>query len=126
MRFLSDAWFDAMAEALAGLDVPADLEVAITQVVTDAPGGPQRWTLRCAAGRCHLERGESAAETSSTTLHSDTATALAIATGELPAGRAILHGHLRITGDPLSLVAATPLLDAIRPALATVGSRLDR
>lgn len=122
MRFLSDEWFAAMSQAIDDVEVPPDIEVSIAQVVTDPTQGELRWTLQCANGRCHITRDDGDA---GTTLRSTREIAFAIATGALSAGRAVLHGDLVISGDPMQLVAASGAMDTIRAALAPLSESVE-
>ncbi|MCC6224811.1 MAG: SCP2 sterol-binding domain-containing protein [Microthrixaceae bacterium] len=123
MRFLSAEWFEAMDLAAGTVEVPAEIQVSVAQIVTDAPGGELRWVLICEDGTCRIERSGSA--TATVTLCSNHATALAMATGRLAASRAVLGGDLTIGGDPMHLVTATAALDLLGPAFAAVGEKLD-
>ena len=124
MRYLSDEWFAALAEAVAQVAVPPELGVVVEQVVmgADADGGDVRFRLACHDGTCTIERGPGGADV---ILVEDRATAVAIATGARTAGHAVLHGDVVVRGDAGRLITAAPLLELLAPAVASVMARTE-
>ena len=117
MRYLSDEWFTALSAAVATVDAPPSVSVAVGQSIEGTPDGDIHFRLSCADGRCRLDRG---AGPSDVTLSEDLATAVAVARGARTAGHAVLHGDIVVGGDVERLMDAAPLLDALAPAFASV------
>lgn len=100
--YLSDPWFDEMADAAGRAQPPGDVRIVLQQVVTDGAGGADgerevAYALRVAEGRVEVIRGRLAE--ADITFTQDRTTAAAIARGDLSAQAAFLAGRLRIGGD---------------------------
>ena len=96
--FLSDAWFDAMAEAArAAANVPAGLDLVVQQVVDDGERQGCAWFVAVRDGRITVERGLHPAPSITFTL--DHATAVAIQSGGASAQGEFMAGRLRVGGD---------------------------
>jgi hypothetical protein len=116
-RFLSDAWFDEVAEAGAPGDRPG---LSLQQVVTGGPDGEVRYHVRVGQGSATIHRGQSPRPDVSFT--EDYATAAAVARGELTVQVALLDGRIAVAGNFAALVArqeelaSDPIPAAVRAA----------
>lgn len=105
--FLTDEWFADLEQAAGAVVVPADLSLAVQQVVTDG-AGEVAYSLELSGGALTLRRGRAWA--ADVTFTQDRATATAVHEGRLSAQAAFLDGRLRLTGDVAVLRAAAPAL----------------
>ena len=96
-EFLTDAWVAEMDAAARAVDVPADLQLVVQQVVLDDRGRERTYVIRIDGGQASVERGRVADP--DVTFTQDRATAAAIARGELSAQVAFMAGRLRVGGD---------------------------
>jgi hypothetical protein len=115
MQPLSDEWFASARAAVDVIEAPADLHVAVGQVVVGRPGGDLAYQLVCDDGRCTLTPGVDRAEVVLTESYE---TAVAVAEGRRSAGHALLDGDIVLRGDGSHLVAALPLLEQLGAALS--------
>jgi putative sterol carrier protein len=101
MRFLSEAWVEALDEAARedpGLEeATKDLSLTIRQEVTGGPDGDARWHVIIDDGSTSVGVGPAADPT--IWFSQDYGTAIDIATGAVSAQRAFMTGRLRIGGD---------------------------
>ena len=114
--FLSDEWIDALGAAASKATPAPTARVAIRQVVGDVA-----WTVRVADGAVSVDRDEAA----DLTLHTDLATAAALARGELAAADALAAGRLRLSGDLSVLLDAAGGLAGLDAAYAEVRASTD-
>ncbi len=98
-RYLSPAWFDALAASTERPDTPAEL--VLQQVVTGGPDGEVRYCVELRGSAATLIRGN--AGDADMTFTSDYRTAAAIASGTLSTQAALLQGRIRVTGSPVQL-----------------------
>ncbi len=112
MKYLSDAWLDRAAIAVAGVE-PVDEAFSIAYVVTDGPDGDRSYTLQLGPDAVTVRFGVDAP----VTLQMTWTVACGIARGELSAQRAFLDGDMRIGGDAQALVGTTDSLAAVDDAL---------
>lgn len=122
MRYLSPAWLDAAAEALAGSpglpDAIRDVALTLEQTVTDGPDGTVRWHVVLDHGAARLAAGPAEhADLSFTTTYP---VARAIALGEIPAPMAFIAGRLRVGGDLSLLTRHHRVLAALDDVLVDV------
>jgi len=121
VRFLSDAWFDAV-EGAAGYARPEGEPVAVLeQIVTGGPEGDVRYQVVVAGGRAVLSRGSG--EIPDATFTEDYATAAAIARGELTTQAALLAGHILVAGNMATLSARQGDLAGLDPVPPAVRAR---
>jgi putative sterol carrier protein len=120
-RFLSPEWVADLAAAAGDVEVPADEDVTVQQVVEVDGGEPVRWGLRVTGGRIAVEGGDIADP--DVTLTTDVVTATALARGETAVTDVFMAGRLRITGDLRALLRAGGALGALDEALAAVRER---
>jgi putative sterol carrier protein len=127
LKYLSDAWMDAAAEAVAGDEslaaAAADLDLAVDYEVTGSPFGKRRYQLRFDHGSVELVNppvGEAQAGFST-----DYDTAAQIARGELAVQVAFMQGRLKLEGDVAVLVRDGAALDGLDDALADLRSRTE-
>jgi hypothetical protein len=120
VRFLSDEWFDAMAAAVATVEVPNGVSLRLGQVVTGAPEGDVSYSLDCRDGRCSLDRGT--VEGADVVFRSDVTIAAELAGGDSPVapGHAVLRGDVQVSGDVTRLLATDDLVSRLAAALATL------
>jgi putative sterol carrier protein len=111
--FLSDEWIEELAAAAAKATPAPHARVAIRQVVGDVA-----WTVRVADGAVSVDRDEAA----DLTLHTDAATAAALARGELATADALAAGRLRLSGDLSVLLDSAAGLAGLDAAYAEVRS----
>jgi putative sterol carrier protein len=115
-EFLSPSWFDEVAAAAAGAQLPAGLALTVEQVITDGPTGELAYSLVVADGRLTVRRGRTPSADVRFTLDADTARA--IHEGAQSAQSAFMQGRLRIAGDLRVLVESAAELAAIDDVLA--------
>jgi predicted lipid carrier protein YhbT len=124
VRFLSDAWIDAMDAAIRDddqvRDTAAGTTLAIAQVVTEAPGGEVGYTVELEDGSARVRRGTEGAQV---TFTQDHATAVAIARGELAAQAAFIDGRLEVRGDLQVLLTHVSLLAELDEAFSRTRAR---
>ena len=123
MRFLTEAWIDAMNAAAADVEVPADLSVVVGQEVSGTPDGDVAYCFEVRDGAVRLTPGST--EHADIAVLQDYATAVAIARGELPAQQAVAEGRLKLRGDMGALVRNGPALAAISDVFRSVRDRTD-
>ena len=120
-EFLSEAWFEALAAALAAtggtVDAAAGGTVAVGQIVTGVPGtGEVRYTVTLAPdGSGSLLRGSTAG--ADIVLVEDWTTAEAVASGHSTIGEMLGAGRIKLQGDTRALVGAGDLLTRVASAL---------
>jgi putative sterol carrier protein len=124
--YLSPAWFEAAARAVAA---DADLAAAsrgarlVVQQTVDDDGARVVWHIRFEDGSVQLLTGPAA--DADVTFRCDRATASAVHEGRTSAQAAFMAGQLRVGGDVGVLLAHQGLLaglhDALGPLRATVG-----
>jgi putative sterol carrier protein len=121
-RFLSPEWVADLATAAEGVEVAADQDVAVQQVVVvDGAGEPVRWGLRVAGGRVAVLAGD--VPDADVTLTTDRATATSLARGEAAVTDVFMAGRLRIAGDLRALMRAGAALGALDESFAAVRDR---
>jgi hypothetical protein len=124
--FLSEAWFEVLAEALGRLDADVTamggVAIALGQIVTEVPaqaavgaqGGEVSYTVVLRSdGSASLVRGSTAE--ADVVLVEDFATAQAVATGSSSVSDMLSAGRIKLRGDTRALVAAGDLLTTIAP-----------
>jgi putative sterol carrier protein len=139
-RFLSPAWAEEFAAALAGLVVPgpgpeaglgaADGRFTVVEEVRGAPEGDVRLVLCIDGGTIGLRLVGPSSDAEAGDLGEDDAAdvtialsyadAAALARGEVDPAQALNAGRIRVRGDLSVLVAAQQMLDAARAALPDV------
>ncbi|MGH9102239.1 MAG: SCP2 sterol-binding domain-containing protein [Acidimicrobiales bacterium] len=117
-----DDWWDDWMTDLAGAAARARLEgpasAADVVVAQEMSGATVRaWTLRLEGGRLSVEPGRAA--DAQAVLHTDEATARALAQGTLAAADALAAGLVRASGDVGALVKAQGVLAQVGDVLAT-------
>jgi predicted lipid carrier protein YhbT len=119
-RFLSEAWFDAMAESTGPGGGTAG--ITVQQVVTGTPEGDVRYAVTI-SDECATVRPGQAAR-ADVTFTGDYSTAVAIARGELTAQAALLAGRIRVAGNVAALMTRSDLTydDLIPPAVRAATS----
>ena len=123
MRFLSEEWVEAMNEAAAGAEVPADAAIVVGQQVSGTPVGDVSYRFAVGDGALRLTWGTT--EGADITLLQDYATAVALARGELAAQQAVAEGRLKLRGDVGALVRNGPSLAAVAGVFRAVRDRTD-
>jgi len=137
VRYLSSAWLDAAAAALADSlalqDAIGDVALTLEQTVTDVPevpdlpdgpdgaggsGGTVRWHVLLDHGDARLVAGP--AEHADLRFTTTYRVARAIALGELAAPTAFIAGHLRVGGDLTLLTRHQRLLASLDDVLVDV------
>lgn len=125
MRYLSPAWLDAAAAALAdspGLqDAIGDVSLTLEQTVTEVPDeldGAVRWHIVLDHGEARLVPGP--AEHADLRFATTYRVARAIVVGDLVAPMAFIAGRLRIGGDLTLLTRHQRLLSALDDVLVDV------
>jgi putative sterol carrier protein len=121
-RFLSEAWFDAIAESTGPVTHGDAPRITVQQVVTDTPEGEVRYAVTI-SDECATVRAGQAAR-ADVTFTGDYSTAVAIARGELTAQAALLAGRIRVAGNVASLMSPSDLAydDLIPPAVRAATS----
>jgi hypothetical protein len=120
VEFLSDAWFDAMAEAARGAKgVPSGLDLVVQQVVAD-DGSSLAWFVEVRHGVVKVEQG--CHPKPSITFQLDAATAADIQSGRMSAQGAFMAGHLRVGGDVRVLLDQQAALEELDDVFVEVRS----
>jgi hypothetical protein len=101
-RFLTREWLEEMQRVADKVDVPLDAAIVVAHEVTGTPDGDVSFRFAAADGRLTLTWATTA--DAQITLLEDYATAVAMATGELPAQQAVAEGRLKLRGDVGALV----------------------
>lgn len=117
VRYLSDAWLEHAATAVAEIP-PVDDAFSIGYLVTDGPDGDRAYTLQLGPDVVSIHSGADAP----VTLQMTWSVACEIARGELGAQRAFLDGSIRIGGDAQALVGNAEAVIAVDTALADLRS----
>ncbi|MEM8707119.1 MAG: SCP2 sterol-binding domain-containing protein [Actinomycetota bacterium] len=112
-EFLSEAWFESIADAASSASAPADLAFTIEQVVEGEP--TVRWQVQVLDERVAIDLHASAEP--DVRITTDRHTATEIQAGRTSAQRAFLDGRLRIGGDIQALMANRQALADLAPAL---------
>ena len=120
-RFLSPEWVAELGAAAEGVEVAADGDVNIQQVVEVDGAEPVRWRLQVTGGRVAVEAG--GGPDADVTLTTDRAIATALARGEVAVTDVFMSGRLRIAGDLRALMRAGGALGALDAAFAAVRER---
>jgi putative sterol carrier protein len=116
-RFLSEAWFHAIAESTQPVRRDGSPGITVQQVVTGTPDGEVRYAISLSDERATIRPGQAASPDVTFTV--DYATAAAIARGELTAQAALLAGRIRVAGNVAALMTRPDLVydDLVRPAV---------
>ena len=121
MRFLSPEWLERLAAAAASSDAlrraSADVDLAIRQVVTGAPGGDVDYVVRLDRGVVTIRPGPAAADVE---VIEDYATAAAISQGVLTPSAAFATGRLKLGGRVGLLVEHSSVFGALSGLFAAV------
>jgi alkyl sulfatase BDS1-like metallo-beta-lactamase superfamily hydrolase len=124
-RYLSEEWFDEANRAAADsgqlMTDTAGLDLAIQQVVTEAPEGEIRYTVRVRDGRVTLTPGDD--PTADVTFTEDWDTARRVAAGELNAPTAFMTGRIRVAGNVAVLLDAQGSLQGLDKVFADLRDR---
>lgn len=127
LKYLSDAWMDAAAEAVAAdaslAAAAADLDLAVNYEVTGSPFGKRRYQLRFDHGSVALVNPP--VDQARAGFSTDYDTAAQIARGELAVQVAFMQGRLKLEGDVAVLVRDGAALDGLDDALAELRSRTE-
>jgi len=109
--FLTDAWFEALDAAARASSVPADLRLAVQQVVVDGDDVERAYVVAIADGGIRVRPGR--VDAPDITFTQDRRTAEAIHRGELSAQTAFIEGRLRLGGDLRAVIDRAAVLAAI-------------
>lgn len=127
VRYLSLAWIDELAAEVAASTRLADLasthRIGVTQVVTDGPEGDVTYHLQVSDGAVSF--GAGAADPEDVCMRQTWETAVAVATGQLPAQEAFIGGRILLTGDQQALLDAQPVFGALDAVFASVRERTE-
>jgi putative sterol carrier protein len=118
-RFLSSAWVEELDAAVRDDDrvrrATAGTRLVVGQVVTGTPEGDVRYAIHVDDGTVRVREGD--LDAADVTFTQDHPTALAIASGQLPAQQAFMEGRLRVSGDLALLMAHADTLAELDEAL---------
>ncbi len=124
LKYLSDAWMDAAAEAIAADEslaaAAADLDLAVDYEITGSPFGKRRYQLRFDHGAVALVNPP--VDEAQVGFSTDYDTAAEIARGGLAVQVAFMQGRLKLEGDVAVLVRDGAALDGVGDALAELRS----
>lgn len=120
--FLSQAWVDALATALADLPARAGASARVQHVVSGGPEGEVRYHLEVVDGRVEAA-GLGDIEAPDLTCTSTYADAVRLAMGEVAAHEAFMQGRLKVVGSTGRLMDLLPVLDSDDHRRATADLR---
>jgi putative sterol carrier protein len=127
VRYLSDEWISAIAEAVRLSD---DLQaragsqgVGLTQVVTGTPHGDVTYHVQVRDGRITFASG--AATPEDVRFTESWETAVAVATGELNAQEAFIKGAVKFSGNHQLLIDSAELFAELNNVFEAVRERTD-
>lgn len=127
VRYLSLAWIDELSAGVAASAALAELaqthRVGVTQVVTDGPEGDVTYHLQVGGGTATFGAGP--ADPEDVRMQQTWDTAVAVATGELPAQEAFVSGRILLTGDQQALLSAQPVFGALDEVFTAVRERTE-
>lgn len=127
VRYLSLAWIDELSAEVSASTRLAELagthRIGVTQIVTDGPEGDVTYHLQIGDGTARFGAGP--ADPEHVCMRQTWATAVAVATGELPAQEAFIGGRILLTGDQQALLDAQPVFAALDAVFATVRERTE-
>ena len=117
VRFLSEAWFDAIAESTGPANRGGAAGITVQQVVTEAPDGEVRYAVTISDEHATVCPGQAA--NPDVTFTGDYSTAAAIARGELTPEAALLAARIQVAGNVAALMSRSDLAydDLIPPAV---------
>jgi alkyl sulfatase BDS1-like metallo-beta-lactamase superfamily hydrolase len=125
VRYLSLEWLEALSSEIADDSTVVDAAIGhrldVTQVITGGPEGDVMYHL-------HVENNEvvfgpGPAEDEDARFTQSWETAVAVATGQLPAQDAFIKGRIKLTGDQQRLIDAQPVFAALDPVFNRVRER---
>ncbi|MDQ1437195.1 MAG: hypothetical protein QOK43_824 [Acidimicrobiaceae bacterium] len=124
-RYLSPEWFDEVNRATADDERirtdTAGVVLTIQQVVTDGPEGEIRYAVRVRRGEVQVVVGDD--PEADVTITEDWGTAVAVASGELPAPAAFMTGRIRVGGNVGVLLDAQGSLQGLDAVFAGLRDR---
>jgi len=127
VRYLSLEWIEALgrcvAESTELAEITRDRELGFTQVISDGPEGTVVYHLQVASGRTNFGAGP--ADPEHVRFEESWDTAVAVATGELPAQEAFLNGRIRLIGDPERVLDAHPVFRELDAVFRSVHERTE-
>jgi hypothetical protein len=118
LRFLSDAWIQALDDRASDLEVVEPLGLSVEHVIDDVV-----YHVAFQDGGVRFVRGP--APSATVRLVTTRAHAAAIARGETSAQRVFMNGELSVEGDSHALVRALPVLREIDDVFADVRAMTD-
>jgi hypothetical protein len=120
VKFLDPTWFDALNEALAGVDVDGPAIVIQQHITIDAtPNETLEYFVAAAGGAARVERGIHPSPT--VELSQTRQTAEDVHTGAVNALTAFQQGLINVAGDVQALIGARAVLEALDAAAAQIG-----
>jgi hypothetical protein len=120
-RFLTPEWLEEMQRVADEVDVPVETAIVVAHEVTGTPDGDVCFRFAAADGRLTLTWATTA--DAQITLLDDYATAVAMATGVLPAQQAVAEGRLKLRGDVGALVRNGAAMAALGDLFRAVRAR---
>jgi putative sterol carrier protein len=110
-RFLTQEWLEELQRQAEHVALPDDAAIVVAHEVSDTPAGDVAFVFAAGDGRITLTWGTT--DDAQITLLEDYATAVAVATGALPAQQAVADGRLKLRGDVGALVRNAPAMTAL-------------
>lgn len=127
VRYLSDEWVVAVAEAVRGhqelQSLAGELGVGLTQVVTGTPHGDVTYHVQVRDGSVSFASGPASPE--DVRFVESWETAVAVATGELNAQEAFIKGAVKFSGNHQLLIDAAEVFAELNQAFESVRLRTD-
>src|SRR6266498_2708229 len=121
VKFLSDAWAQAVQDALNASDqfksAAGSQSAKVQQVVTGAPDGEVKYWFVLEAGAAKLGLGDLPDGSPDATITQDYDTATKLAKNELNGTAAYMSGKLRVSGDLMKLMQLQGALGQMPTAL---------
>lgn len=125
LRYLSLDWINALSAEVDASDhmrqIANQHTLGVTQVVTNGPEGDVVYHLTVGNGAASF--GAGAADPEDIKMQQTWQVAVDVATGELNAQEAFLHGHILLFGDQQKLLESQPLFGALDAVFSTVRQR---
>lgn len=127
MRYLSLDWIEAVAaeaaRSAAVADAAREVDIGVTQVVTDGPEGTVVYSMQAGDGDFTFQPGSAFPE--HVRFEQTWETAVGVATGVINAQEAFIQGKILLTGDQQKLMDSSAVFAAMSTVFDEVRERTE-